>query len=69
MIGTVQSFDPRRGFGFIRPADGRRDVIVDRVAVELAGLDQLREGDRLQFRWLVDRASRKPRAVDISVAE
>ncbi|HLT01286.1 MAG TPA: cold-shock protein [Geminicoccaceae bacterium] len=47
--GTVKWFNPVRGFGFIQPDDGSRDVFVVGAALELAGLDGLVEGQRVQF--------------------
>ena len=48
-IGTVKWFDPRRGYGFIRPADGAQDVFVHISAVERSGIGNLHEGQRVSF--------------------
>jgi CspA family cold shock protein len=48
-IGTVKFFNATRGFGFIQPEDGSRDVFVHKSAVEGAGLTPLREGQRIQY--------------------
>jgi cold shock protein len=48
-IGTVKFFDSTRGFGFIQPEDGTKDVFVHKSAVEKAGMPALREGQRLQY--------------------
>ncbi len=47
--GTVKWFNPIKGFGFIMPADGSKDVFVHISAVERAGLGQLVEGQRVSF--------------------
>jgi cold shock protein len=47
--GTVKWFNPQKGFGFIQPIDGTRDVFVHISAVERAGLGVLSEGQKLNF--------------------
>jgi len=47
--GSVKWFNPQRGYGFIGPSDGSRDVFVHVSAVERAGLGSLSEGQRLSF--------------------
>ncbi len=47
--GTVKWFNPGKGFGFIAPADGSKDVFVHMSAVERAGLQGLAEGQRVEF--------------------
>lgn len=47
--GTVKWFNPTKGFGFIQPADGSKDVFVHISAVERAGLANLSEGQSLSF--------------------
>jgi CspA family cold shock protein len=47
--GTVKWFNPTKGYGFIQPEDGSRDVFVHISAVERAQLDNLREGQKVQF--------------------
>lgn len=47
--GTVKWFNATKGFGFIEPEDGGRDVFVHIRAVESAGLRTLAEGDKVQF--------------------
>ena len=48
-IGTVKWFNAQKGFGFIQPSDGSRDVFVHVTAVERAGLAGLTEGQKLSF--------------------
>ena len=47
--GTVKWFNATKGFGFIQPDGGTADVFVHISAVERAGFDGLREGERVQF--------------------
>jgi CspA family cold shock protein len=47
--GTVKFFNAIKGFGFITPEDGGRDVFVHMTAVEAAGLRGLQEGQRVNF--------------------
>lgn len=48
-IGTVKWFNPTKGFGFIQPENGGPDVFVHVSAVEKAGIDMLREGQRISY--------------------
>lgn len=48
-IGTVKWFNSQKGYGFIEPEDGSKDVFVHISAVERAGLGNLREGQKLSF--------------------
>jgi len=47
--GTVKFFNTTKGFGFIQPSDGGKDVFVHISAVERAGLGTLREGDKISY--------------------
>ena len=47
--GTVKFFDTQKGFGFIQPDDGSKDVFVHITAVERAGIRGLNEGDKVSF--------------------
>lgn len=47
--GTVKWFNPTKGFGFIQPEDGSKDVFVHISAVERAGMKGLNEGQRISF--------------------
>ena len=53
--GTVRSFNKQKGFGFIAPDDGSKDLFVHIRAVERAGMHDLREGQRLEFEIELDR--------------
>jgi cold shock protein len=47
--GTVKWFNAQKGYGFIQPESGGSDVFVHISAVERAGMDNLREGQRLNY--------------------
>ena len=48
-VGTVKWFNAQKGFGFIQPEDGSKDVFVHISAVERAGLATLNEGQKMSF--------------------
>jgi CspA family cold shock protein len=54
-IGTVKFFDALKGFGFIRPESGDKDVFVHVSAVQNAGMDTLTEGQRVSFEVVTER--------------
>lgn len=54
-IGTVKFFNAAKGFGFIQPEDGAKDVFVHISAVENAGLGTLTEGQRVSFDVVTER--------------
>ena len=53
--GTVKWFNGQKGFGFIQPDDGSKDVFVHISAVERAGLPTLVEGQKLSFDVVTER--------------
>jgi CspA family cold shock protein len=53
--GTVKFFNTQKGFGFITPSDGSKDVFVHISAVERAGLGTLVEGQRVSFDLATER--------------
>jgi CspA family cold shock protein len=53
--GTVKFFDTKKGFGFIQPENGDKDVFVHISAVEKAGLATLNEGQRVEFEVITER--------------
>ena len=54
-IGTVKFFDVNKGFGFIRPENGAKDVFVHISAVQNAGMQTLTEGQRVSFEVVTER--------------
>jgi CspA family cold shock protein len=48
-IGTVKWFNAQKGYGFIEPDDGSKDVFVHITAVEQSGIGHLQEGQKLSF--------------------
>ena len=57
--GTVKWFNGQKGFGFIQPDDGGKDVFVHATALERAGIRGLREGQKVTFDTAEDRRSGK----------
>ena len=53
--GTVKFFDAGKGFGFIQPENGEKDVFVHVSAVQRAGMDTLSEGQRVSFEVVTER--------------
>ena len=53
--GTVKWFNKVKGFGFIQPSDGGKDVFVHITAVERAGMDGLAEGQRVSYDLVSER--------------
>jgi cold shock protein len=49
MIGTVKWFNAQKGYGFVQPDDGTKDVFVHISAVERAGMSNLSEGQKLSY--------------------
>lgn len=64
--GTVKWFNPTKGFGFIMPSDGSKDVFVHISAVERAGLSTLQEGQEVSFDVVTERG--KTAAGNLKVA-
>jgi CspA family cold shock protein len=53
--GTVKFFNAQKGFGFIQPADGSKDVFVHISAVERAGMRTLMEGQKVSYEIVTER--------------
>ncbi|HEY4407279.1 MAG TPA: cold-shock protein [Xanthobacteraceae bacterium] len=60
--GTVKWFNSQKGFGFIQPDDGGKDVFVHISAVERAGMSNLNEGQKLSYELTEDKRSGKTSA-------
>ena len=67
-IGTVKWFNTSKGYGFIQPEDGGKDVFVHISAVERSDLRALNEGQRLSYELEKDRRSGKESAVNLKGA-
>jgi cold shock protein len=65
--GVVKFFNTERGYGFVKPDDGGRDVFVHITAVEAAGLKSLNEGQRISFDVEPDKKGKGPKAVNLVV--
>ena len=66
--GTIKFFNHSRGFGFITPDSGGKDVFVHITALERSGLPALDEGTKVTFEVEEDRRGRGPQAVGIELA-
>ncbi len=67
-IGTVKWFNDVKGFGFIQPDDGGKDVFVHISAVERAGMQGLIEGQKVSYEMETDRRSGKQSAGSLQAA-
>ena len=59
--GTVKWFNPTKGYGFIQPSNGGKDVFVHISAVEKAGLSTLNEGQSVEYEEIANRGKLRPR--------
>ena len=66
--GTVKWFNNQKGFGFIQPEAGGKDVFVHISAVERAGLSTLNEGQQVAFDVVADRQTGKSAAENLRAA-
>jgi CspA family cold shock protein len=66
--GTVKWFNPDKGYGFIQPDDGGKDVFVHISAVEQSGLRNLREGQKVSFEVIPDKRTGKSAAGNLRAA-
>ncbi|HXS40024.1 MAG TPA: cold-shock protein [Stellaceae bacterium] len=64
-IGTVKWFNATKGFGFIQPEDGSKDVFVHISAVERSGIGNLNEGQRVSFETQRDSRTGKVAAANL----
>ncbi len=68
LSGTVKFFNAAKGFGFIQPEDGSKDVFVHATALERAGIHSLNEGDKVSFVIEDDRRGRGKQAAQVEKA-
>lgn len=66
--GTVKWFNTQKGFGFIQPDDGGKDIFVHISAVERAGLKGLNDGQKLSFELITDKRTGRQSAGDLAVS-
>jgi CspA family cold shock protein len=66
--GTVKWFNSQKGFGFIQPEDGSKDVFVHISAIERSGLHSLDEGQKVSFDIVADRRTGKSAAENLRTA-
>ncbi len=66
--GTVKFYNEQKGFGFIEPEDGSKDVFVHATALERAGISRLVEGQKVSFDTEVDSRSGKTAVATIEAA-
>ncbi len=65
--GTVKFFNQARGYGFIAPDDGSKDVFVHATALEASGVPALGEGDKVTFEIEDDPRGRGKQATNIKL--
>lgn len=66
--GTVKFFNMDKGFGFVTPDDGGKDVFVHISAVQASGMDSLQENQKINFETEEDMRGKGPKAVNLSAA-
>ncbi len=66
--GTVKWFNDQKGYGFVQPDDGSKDVFVHISAVESAGLRSLTEGQKISFEIVTDKRTGKSSAGNLTSA-
>jgi CspA family cold shock protein len=66
--GTVKWFNDQKGYGFVQPDDGSKDVFVHISAVEGAGLRSLKEGQKISFEIVTDKRTGKSSAGNLSAS-
>lgn len=65
--GTVKFFNQSKGYGFISPEGGGKDVFVHITAVQRAGIPELNEGMKVSFEVQPDKRGRGPQAVELQL--
>lgn len=64
--GTVKWYNPQKGYGFIEPSDGGKDVFVHATALEAAGIRQLDDGQQVSFELAQERGKTSATALKVS---
>jgi len=67
--GTVKFFNSEKGFGFITPDDGGKDVFVHISSVQASGMEGLAENQKITFETEPDNRGKGPKAINIQAAE
>jgi CspA family cold shock protein len=67
--GTIKFFNHSRGFGFITPDDGGKDVFLHISALQTAGIAAPDEGAKVSFETEPDRRGKGPQAIDVQIGE
>lgn len=65
--GSVKWFNPTKGYGFIIPENGEKDIFVHITAVTTAGLESLTEGQKINFE--ISEEDKGLKAIDIALSE
>ena len=65
--GTVKFFNQAKGYGFVSPEDGGKDVFVHVTAVQAAGIPELADGQRISFEVQADKRGRGPQAIELQL--
>ena len=65
--GTVKFFNATKGYGFIKPEDGSKDIFVHITAVQTAGIPEITEGMKLSYELQDDRRGRGQQATELQL--
>ena len=66
MKGTVKWFNDQKGFGFITPEDGSKDLFVHHTSIQASGFKSLAEGQKVEFD--VEQSEKGPRAANVKAS-